>query len=159
MKVYSSKVWTAFFLLVFMITDLHAQENKRPNILLILADDLGYGDLSCLGGKDVLTPNIDQLANKGLQFINFYANSTVCSPTRASLLSGKYPDMVGVPGVIRQEKKIHGDILAKGLNSYHPFYRKTSIILRLLANGIWDSSNQTYQMREDFSCSKVFWVT
>ena len=128
MKVYSSKVWTAFFLLVFMITDLHAQENKRPNILLILADDLGYGDLSCLGGKDVLTPNIDQLANKGLQFINFYANSTVCSPSRASLLSGKYPDMVGVPGVIRQEKKDSWGYLSEGVellpsilqkNNYH----------------------------------------
>lgn len=92
-------------LLFLSFSFLNAQEKNKPNILLILADDLGYGDLSCLGGKDVYTPNIDQIANSGLQFRNFYANSTVCSPSRASLLSGKYPDMVGVPGVIRQEKK------------------------------------------------------
>lgn len=94
-----------FTLLSFLIgSSLHAQENQNPNILIILADDLGYGDLSCLGGKNVLTPNIDQLAIKGIQFTRFYANSTVCSPSRASLLSGKYPDLAGVPGVIRQEK-------------------------------------------------------
>ncbi|MFN5326590.1 MAG: sulfatase-like hydrolase/transferase [Bacteroidota bacterium] len=78
---------------------------KRPNIILILADDLGYGDLSILGAKDIRTPNIDFIARNGMQFKNAYANSTVCSPTRASLLTGRYPDMVGVPGVIRQDPK------------------------------------------------------
>ncbi len=77
--------------------------NSKPaNILCILVDDLGYGDLSCQGAMDMRTPNIDKLSKQGLTFTNFYANSTVCSPSRASLLSGKYPDMVGVPGVIRQ---------------------------------------------------------
>jgi arylsulfatase A-like enzyme len=73
----------------------------RPNILVILADDLGYGDLSCYGAKDLQTPNIDNLADGGMRFDNFYANSPVCSPTRAALLTGRYPDLVGVPGVIR----------------------------------------------------------
>ncbi len=75
---------------------------ERPNILCILVDDLGYGDLSIQGALDMNTPEIDNLAKQGLTFTNFYANSTVCSPSRASLLTGKYPDMVGVPGVIRQ---------------------------------------------------------
>lgn len=80
--------------------------NPKPaNILCILVDDLGYGDLSCQGAIDMQTPNIDNLSNQGLTFTNFYANSTVCSPSRASLLSGRYPDMVGVPGVIRQNVK------------------------------------------------------
>jgi arylsulfatase A-like enzyme len=80
--------------------------NPQPvNILCILVDDLGYGDLSCQGAIDMQTPNIDSLSNQGLTFTNFYANSTVCSPSRASLLSGRYPDMVGVPGVIRQNVK------------------------------------------------------
>jgi arylsulfatase A-like enzyme len=83
----------------------NAQEEKRPNIIFIVADDLGYGDLSYLGAKDIRTPNIDRLASTGMKMTNFYANSTVCSPSRASLLSGYYPDMVGVPGVIRQVKK------------------------------------------------------
>ena len=73
----------------------------KPNILVILADDLGYGDLSSYGATDLKTPNIDKLVAAGMRFDNFYANCPVCSPTRASLLSGRYPDMVGVPGVIR----------------------------------------------------------
>ncbi|MCY1719477.1 sulfatase-like hydrolase/transferase [Prolixibacteraceae bacterium Z1-6] len=85
-------------LLVFNIS---AANKSKPNIVVILVDDLGYGDLSCQGGTDIQTPNIDQLFEKGMKFKQFYANCTVCSPTRASLLTGCYPDMVGVPGVIR----------------------------------------------------------
>jgi len=81
-----------------------ANQNKKPNILFILADDLGYGDLSCQGGKDIHTPNIDQLFNNGVRFSNFYASCTVCSPTRASLMTGRYADMVGVPGLVRGNK-------------------------------------------------------
>ncbi|TKJ39634.1 MAG: N-acetylgalactosamine 6-sulfate sulfatase [Planctomycetes bacterium B3_Pla] len=73
----------------------------KPNILMILVDDLGYGDLSSYGATDLKTPNIDRLIAAGMRFDNFYANCPVCSPTRASLLSGRYPDLVGVPGVIR----------------------------------------------------------
>jgi len=74
---------------------------RAPNILMILVDDLGYGDLSSYGAEDMKTPNIDKLIASGMRFNNFYANCPVCSPTRASLLSGRYPDLVGVPGVIR----------------------------------------------------------
>jgi arylsulfatase A-like enzyme len=76
----------------------------QPNIVFILVDDLGYGDLSVNGGTDIKTPNIDQLFKSGVTFNNFYSNSTVCSPTRASLITGRYPDLVGVPGVIRGVK-------------------------------------------------------
>lgn len=74
----------------------------RPNIVLIMVDDLGYGDLKCYGAPDIQTPNIDSLMARGMRFDQFYANCTVCSPTRASLLTGRYPDLAGVPGVIRQ---------------------------------------------------------
>src|SRR6185437_9602273 len=74
---------------------------SRPNIIVILADDLGYGDLACYGAKDMRTPHIDALVGRGMRFNYFYANSTVCSPSRAALLSGNYPELVGVPGVIR----------------------------------------------------------
>ena len=73
----------------------------RPNVLLILVDDLGYGDLGYMGAKDMRTPHIDRLAASGMTFTNFYANCPVCSPTRAALLTGRYQDLVGVPGVIR----------------------------------------------------------
>lgn len=73
----------------------------RPNVIVILSDDHGYGDLSCTGAKDVRTPHLDRLAASGMTFDGFYANCTVCSPSRAALLTGRYPDLVGVPGVIR----------------------------------------------------------
>lgn len=77
----------------------------RPNVLFILADDLGFGDLSIQkpfgGAGDVRTPHIDSIFEDGLTFRNFYANCTVCSPTRAALMTGRFPSAVGVPGVIR----------------------------------------------------------
>ncbi len=77
---------------------------KPPSILVILVDDLGYGDLSCYGAPDLRTPHIDRLVSRGMRFDNFYANCPVCSPTRASVLTGRYPDLVGVPGVIRTHR-------------------------------------------------------
>ena len=77
----------------------------KPNVLFIMVDDLGFGDLSSHGAKDMRTPNIDQLMADGVRFDNAYSNCPVCSPTRASFLTGRYPDMVGVPGVIRTYRK------------------------------------------------------
>lgn len=77
------------------------QEPLRPNIVVILVDDLGVGDLSCYGATDLETPAIDQLVARGMKFSSAYANCPVCSPTRAALLSGRYPELVGVPGVVR----------------------------------------------------------
>ena len=74
---------------------------QLPNVLLILADDHGYGDISAHDGPSIQTPNIDRIAEHGTRFTRFYANSSVCSPSRASLMTGRYPDRVGVPGVIR----------------------------------------------------------
>ena len=73
----------------------------KPNILFILADDLGFGDLSSHGASDMRTPQIDALMAGGMRFDDGYANCPVCSPTRAALMTGRYPDLVGVPGVIR----------------------------------------------------------
>ena len=75
--------------------------SNSPNILLILADDHGYGDLSVHTGPSIQTPNLDRIAAGGMRFTRFYANSSVCSPSRASLMTGRFPDRVGVPGVIR----------------------------------------------------------
>ena len=74
---------------------------QLPNVLLILADDHGYGDISAHNGPSIQTPNIDRIAEQGTRFTRFYANSSVCSPSRASLMTGRYPDRAGVPGVIR----------------------------------------------------------
>lgn len=74
---------------------------NKPNILIILTDDQGYHDVSYYGTEDLQTPNLDALRKDGMRFDNFLTNSPVCAPTRASLLSGRYPDRVGVPGLIR----------------------------------------------------------
>ncbi|HZM05169.1 MAG TPA: sulfatase-like hydrolase/transferase [Candidatus Saccharimonadales bacterium] len=76
---------------------------EKPNIVVILTDDQGRGDYSAFGTKDIRTPSMDRLFREGITFQNFLANSCVCSPSRASLLTGCYPDRVGVPGVIREE--------------------------------------------------------
>jgi len=69
---------------------INAQIN-RPNILYIMADDLGYADLSCYGRKDYKTPNLDKLASEGMKFTNAYATAPVCTPTRVAFMTGRYP--------------------------------------------------------------------
>ena len=72
-----------------------ADRPARPNIVFILADDLGYRDLGCYGAKDIRTPVIDRLATQGVRFTQFYANGPECSPTRTALLTGRYQQRVG----------------------------------------------------------------
>lgn len=85
------------------ITAPHLPAATRPNFLLIITDDHGYGNVSAYGAKDVQTPYIDRLATEGMLFTNMRANCTVCSPSRAAILTGLYPDRAGVPGVIRTQ--------------------------------------------------------
>lgn len=68
----------------------HADNNQRPNVILIVADDLGYGDLGCYGAKDVKTPNVDRLAKKGIRFLNSHAAAATSTPSRYALLTGHY---------------------------------------------------------------------
>ncbi len=73
---------------------------ERPNVVVIVSDDQGYGDLSCMGATDFRTPRLDELARSGARLTSFYANSPVCSPSRASLLSGRYPSSAGVREIL-----------------------------------------------------------
>ena len=63
------------------------QKSEKPNVLLILTDDQGSIDVNCYGSADLLTPNMDRIANRGVRFTNFYAGAPVCSPSRAALLT------------------------------------------------------------------------
>lgn len=72
-----------------------AREAERPNIIILLADDLGWGDLGVQGGRDVATPNIDRLAAQGVRLTDYYASHPVCAPSRASLLTGRYQQRFG----------------------------------------------------------------
>lgn len=123
-----------FFLIFQVWTDsLEASQEEAsqeievlspPNVLLIMVDDLGYGDLSGAGAQDLRTPAIDALVKLGIWFNQFYANSPVSSPTRAALLTGRYPDLVGVPGVIRTESE----------NSWGYLVPEVSLLPELLQN-------------------------
>jgi arylsulfatase len=72
---------------------------RKPNVIMIYADDLGYGDLGCYGGK-IRTPNLDRMASEGMRFTNFLSANPVCSPSRAALLTGRYPTRVSMPRVL-----------------------------------------------------------
>lgn len=80
-------------------------EPKQPNVVIIFTDDQGYEDLGCFGSPKIKTPNLDQLAKEGFRFSNFYVTASVCSPSRASLLTGRYPDRNGVGGVFFPDHK------------------------------------------------------
>ncbi len=82
-----------------------AEETRTPNIVLILADDLGYGDLACYGNAKIRTPNIDKLATDGTRFTNFYVSQPVCTASRASLLSGCYANRVSMAGALNHTSK------------------------------------------------------
>jgi len=90
-------ILTLFFIVLCTscTRDLKEQVNKRPNILLILVDDLGYGDLGCYGGTDISTPQIDKLASEGIRFTDAHVTCSVCGPSRVSLLSGIYQQRIG----------------------------------------------------------------
>ena len=82
-------------LLVFLASSVTAEE-KPPNIIVIFCDDLGYGDLGVYGSEKNKTPHIDKMAADGIRFTDFYSSSPVCTPSRASLLTGCYPRRVGM---------------------------------------------------------------
>ncbi|MES2777932.1 MAG: sulfatase-like hydrolase/transferase [Bacteroidota bacterium] len=95
---------TIFLSLILLVNPISAQ---RPNIIYIMTDDMGYGDLSCYGNKKFLTPNLDKLASQGVKFVNAYAAAPVCTPTRTALMTGRYPARlpVGLMEPLRSPKK------------------------------------------------------
>lgn len=94
-----------FINLLLWISQSGFGQNAKPNIVFIMADDLGYTDLSCYGNPYHRTPNIDSLAKKGLKFTQAYAACPVCSPSRAAIMTGKYPARLHLTNFIAGEKK------------------------------------------------------
>ncbi len=86
---------------VLQVMSAKRSEVSPPNIIVILADDLGYGDVGAYGNQVLSTPEIDKLAEEGMRFTNYYAGSSVCSPSRASLLTGRYPVRTGVTNALQ----------------------------------------------------------
>jgi arylsulfatase A-like enzyme len=81
----------------------NAQSKRKPNIVVIITDDHGIGDVGCYGHPEVRTPNLDRLAASGVRFTQWYSNAPICSASRAAILTGKYPDRAGVKGALTSE--------------------------------------------------------
>lgn len=90
--------------LLFSVTSCKLKEERqsqqKPNFIIIFTDDQGYGDVGCYGNKDLRTPNLDKMASEGIRFTDFYVAAAVCTPSRAALLTGCYPQRVGLPSVL-----------------------------------------------------------
>ena len=119
---YSFKLSKIFLLYVFIfaLTSMFAQQ--KPNIILIMTDDQGWFDTGFNGNGTIMTPNLDELAAKGVILDQFYAASAVCSPTRASVMTGRNPNRMGVPdansGHLRTEEITIAELLkAMGMES------------------------------------------
>ena len=95
------------FLSFFVFKSVLLLGDERPNFVVILCDDLGYGDISCYGNKIIKTPNIDRLASQGIRFTDYYSPSPVCSPSRVGLLTGRTPNRAGIYDWIPSKTQFH----------------------------------------------------
>jgi arylsulfatase A-like enzyme len=95
-------------LLLLFAGSASAAAETRPNVVLILSDDMGWADLGCYGSKDIKTPHLDKLASQGTRLTSFYANAPVCTPTRAALMTGRWQQRVGLEWAIYPGQKKPG---------------------------------------------------
>jgi len=107
------RILTAMAMLILWgdCSHLFAAKLRKPNVIIILADDMGYGDAGCYGSRSLKTPHLDRLAAEGMRFTDFHSSGPVCSPTRAGLMTGRYQQRAGIPGVVfadPQRNRHHG---------------------------------------------------
>lgn len=99
---------TSAALLATQIPGCQLKNGRKPNMVLIFADDLGYGDLGCYGNQEIKSPNIDRLASEGIRFTDFYVTGPACTPSRSGLLTGRYPQRNGLCDMIRNDRVNYG---------------------------------------------------
>ena len=112
-----------FLLLLATSTGPSLAAATKPNIVFILADDLGYGDLGCYGQKLIQTPNVDRMAAEGMRFTNFYCGAAVCAPSRCTLMTGKHLGHATVRDNLQR---------GPGLEGQHPMEPGTVTVAQLL---------------------------
>lgn len=128
---------------------------RRPNIVLFLIDDMGWRDLSCYGSSFYETPNLDKLAAEGMRFTQAYAACPVCSPTRASMLSGKYPARLGVTNYIH--KGVQGRDGAVGKLMDAPFVRELVLSETCVAKPLREAGYATWHVGKWHLGDEKFW--
>ena len=99
---------TIFLSFIFICSITFA--DKKPNVVVILCDDLGYGDLECYGSEHIKTPHLNQMAKEGIRFTSFYSTAPVCSPSRVGLLTGRSPNRAGVYDWIPPGNRVKPDL-------------------------------------------------
>ena len=107
-------ITAALYVIAAMPCSLMAAEPKvpdTPNIILIIVDDLGYGELGCYGNTEIKTPNIDRLADEGIRMTDFCVAGAFCTPSRSALLTGRYPQRNGLYYLIRNNDINYGNKL------------------------------------------------
>lgn len=115
--------FAALILLTLAVTSLAAEKPSKPNVIFILADDLGYGDLGCYGQTKIKTPNIDRMAAEGMRFTDFYCGCAVCAPSRCTLMTGKHLGHATVRDNMQR---------GKGLEGQHPMEPETVTVAQVL---------------------------
>src|SRR6187431_1904121 len=105
--VYLTKQYIRVLLFALALMGHLNAQSQPPNIIYIMTDDMGYGDLSGYGLKDYITPNMDKLASQGIKFVNAYSAASLCTPTRTAFMTGRYPARtpVGLIEPLTAEKK------------------------------------------------------
>jgi len=98
------RIMKCIILLILTLSSLSAFASEKPNIILVFIDDMGWGDFSCFGNDDAVTPNIDQLATEGIRFEQFYVNSPICSPSRTAVSTGQYPQRWKITSYLNNRK-------------------------------------------------------
>ena len=127
----------------------------QPNILFILIDDMGQRDLGCYGSTFYETPNLDNLAAEGMLFENGYAACPVCSPSRASLLTGRYPARLGITHfIVPIESRTHPD---RGRLVDAPYLRELSTDEQTVATMLRDSGYQTWHVGKWHLGKEPYW--
>jgi arylsulfatase A-like enzyme len=111
--------------LIFLLSFTKKNEIHKPNFIVFFIDDMGSVDLACYGNTFNQTPNIDNLAQKGVKFTNAYSACTVCSPTRAALMTGKYPAKLHITDWIAGNEKKNPKLLIPDWQKFLPQSEKT----------------------------------
>ena len=144
------------FCIYFNPVSAQKKTNKKPNIIVILTDDMGYSDIGCYG-SEINTPNIDRLANNGLRFTHFY-NTARCSPSRASLLTGLYPHQANM-GFLSTEnfpEPGYGDDLSKNAVTMAEVFKKAGYATYMV--GKWHIAKNLIKDgdRSNWPCQRGF---
>ena len=103
-------IYPLIFVCLILISCKKSIENQTPNVIIIIADDLGWSQIGCYGSNFYETPNIDKLSKSGIRFSNAYSAASICSPTRAAIMTGKYPARIDltdfIPGNFPKNKPL-----------------------------------------------------